>query len=39
MPAGQHEVPWDATRFASGVYTCRLSAGGASVVRKMVVLH
>jgi hypothetical protein len=39
MGAGQHKVTWDATGFPSGVYTCRLSAGGASIVRKMVVLH
>jgi hypothetical protein len=39
LDAGRHEVPWDASGFASGVYTCRLQAGGESAMGKMVVLH
>jgi hypothetical protein len=38
MPAGSHEVSWDASGVASGVYFARLSADGAAVSRKVVLL-
>ena len=37
-PAGVHEVTFDATEYASGIYLCRLSAGGRSFVRKLSLL-
>ena len=37
MPAGNHEVKFDATGFASGVYIFRLEAGRYSSAIKMVV--
>jgi hypothetical protein len=42
--AGDHRVYWDGTddggkRVSPGVYLCRLSAGGLSIVRKVVVLR
>ncbi|MCX6137809.1 MAG: T9SS type A sorting domain-containing protein, partial [Ignavibacteriales bacterium] len=36
--AGGHAVEWNAGRYPSGVYLCRLSAGGNVMLRKMVVL-
>ena len=38
MPAGSHEVTWDATDHASGVYFYRLKAGGFSRTMKMTLL-
>jgi 1,4-alpha-glucan branching enzyme len=38
-PAGHYDVVWNADRVASGVYLCRLTAGGFSEVRKMMVMH
>ena len=43
MPAGSYKVTWDGTdeqgnRLASGVYLCRLSAGGNSSTSKMVLV-
>jgi M6 family metalloprotease-like protein len=35
---GKYEIVWDASRFASGIYFYRLSAGGISRVRKMILL-
>lgn len=37
-PAGSHEVGWDATHFGSGVYYYRLSVGGLTVTRKMLLM-
>lgn len=39
MTAGRHEVPFDASRLASGVYLYRMEAGGRSIVRRMTVLR
>jgi hypothetical protein len=39
MPAGEHAVPWNAAGHASGVYFCRLTQGGRSVISKMVLLQ
>ncbi len=39
MDAGPHEVTWDASKFPSGVYLCRLAAGGENVTRRVVVMH
>ncbi len=35
---GYYKIEWDANRYASGVYLYRLSAGGFSSTRKMVLL-
>lgn len=35
---GVHEVSFDASTYSSGVYFCRLEAGGVSLERKMVLL-
>ncbi len=39
MDVGQHEVTWDASEYPSGVYLCRLTSGGESVTRRVVVMH
>lgn len=36
--AGQHEVIFDGSRFASGIYLYRIEAGGASATDKMILL-
>ena len=38
MPAGFHQVVWNARNQPSGVYFCRLTVEGASRIRKMVLL-
>jgi photosystem II stability/assembly factor-like uncharacterized protein len=38
FPAGQHEISWDASNYASGVYLCRLTSGGESISERVVVL-
>lgn len=35
----QQRVTWDATDVASGIYVARLSGGGASAQRKLVLLR
>ncbi|MCH7519980.1 MAG: T9SS type A sorting domain-containing protein, partial [Candidatus Dadabacteria bacterium] len=37
-PAGYHEVIWNATNFASGMYFYRLQAGEFTEIRKMILL-
>jgi hypothetical protein len=37
-PAGTYEASWDATRFGSGVYYYRFSAGGATTTKKMLLM-
>jgi hypothetical protein len=37
-PPGTYELVWDASRFASGTYFYRLSAGEFSQVRKMILM-
>ena len=36
VPAGEHDLNWDATGLASGVYICRMQAGAFSQTIKMV---
>jgi hypothetical protein len=38
MSQGFHRVSWDAEDYPSGIYFCRLSAGGDTQFRKMVLL-
>ncbi|MDI6400402.1 hypothetical protein QLX67_00210 [Balneolaceae bacterium ANBcel3] len=38
MPAGIHQVTWDGTHVASGVYIYRLTAGNVEVTRQMMLL-
>jgi hypothetical protein len=38
LPNGAHEVVWNASSVASGVYFYRLSAGGVVETRRMVLL-
>jgi len=36
MPAGSHEIAWDARRLGAGVYLARLTAGGESAVARVI---
>ncbi|HMD13461.1 MAG TPA: T9SS type A sorting domain-containing protein, partial [Bacteroidota bacterium] len=36
MLPGYHQVSWDATGFASGIFFCRLTAGGYQQTRKII---
>jgi photosystem II stability/assembly factor-like uncharacterized protein len=38
MNLGEHHVTWDATSFASGIYTYRLESGGLIQTKKLVIL-
>jgi hypothetical protein len=38
MPAGQHSVTWDASRFASGIYFYKLTAGDKIITKRMTLL-
>lgn len=38
MPAGVHNIVFDAGGLASGIYFCRLDAGGFSAIRKMALV-
>lgn len=37
MPAGEHNVRFNATKFESGIYLCRLIVGNNSVTKKIIV--
>jgi hypothetical protein len=39
VEAGKHRVQFDASGLASGVYFCRLSAGGRSITRRIALLR
>jgi hypothetical protein len=39
MPAGEHQVSWDAAGWASGVYFARLSTSAGMMTRKMVLMR
>jgi hypothetical protein len=39
LAAGMHTVAWDATGFPSGVYTYKLTSGGRSQTRRLVLLR
>ena len=39
QPAGRHQVEWDASKMASGVYYYKLVAGEFSEVRKMILIR
>ena len=38
LPAGYHEIVWDAAGFSSGVYFCRIQAGDFSESRRITLL-
>jgi hypothetical protein len=38
LEPGKHSVPWNASGLASGVYTCRIEAGGFVVAKKMMLI-
>jgi uncharacterized delta-60 repeat protein len=38
LPAGRHEVVWNADGAASGVYFCRLQAGGETITQKLLLV-
>jgi hypothetical protein len=37
--AGEYSLPFDAAHLNSGVYLCRLSVGGESITRKLVLMR
>jgi hypothetical protein len=39
LPAGHHEIEFDAVDLTSGVYFCSLQAGSFHAVRKMLLLR
>jgi len=39
MEPGVHEARWETGNFSSGIYLCRLTTSGKSVLRKMVLLR
>lgn len=39
MPAGRHEVTWEAQNAPSGIYFCKLEAGAFNQTRKMVLMR
>jgi hypothetical protein len=36
MPAGRHSVKWDASKFSSGMYLCRIQVGNFVQTRKLI---
>ena len=38
MPAGTHQVTFDASGLASGIYMYRLTSGGQSITRRMILI-
>ncbi|MFZ0391483.1 MAG: T9SS type A sorting domain-containing protein, partial [Calditrichia bacterium] len=39
LPAGRHQIQWNAEGLPTGVYFCRMRAGNFSEMKKMVVLR
>jgi hypothetical protein len=39
LDAGQHQASWDASRHPSGLYWCRLTAGGVTLSRRLVCMR
>jgi hypothetical protein len=37
--AGQHDITWDASGVASGVYVYRLEAGGQALTRTLTIIR
>jgi len=38
LNAGSHEMKWDASRFSSGIYICRLEAGNYTKSIKLLLM-
>jgi hypothetical protein len=38
MPAGKHQISWDAEKMPGGIYYYRLQAGDHQEVKKMILL-
>ncbi len=38
LQSGSHEMDWNATGFAAGIYTCKIQFNGVSISNKMVVV-
>jgi hypothetical protein len=38
MPAGRHNVQWDASGYSSGIYFCRLTAGDRIFTKRMTLI-
>jgi hypothetical protein len=38
VPAGSYSIDWNAADLPSGVYFCRMEAGGGTLMQKMVLL-
>jgi len=38
LNAGSHEIKWDASKYSSGVYICRLEAGSYTETIKLLLL-
>jgi hypothetical protein len=39
LTAGRHDVVWDASRYPSGIYVCRVESGVSVAVQRMVLIR